>query len=262
MSADPNPPAPPAGVACVTSFVFRVRNIPAALYKAMGGFATNGVNMTKLESYMENGVFTATFFYAEVDGRPERRGSGPRVRGTVVLQRPFRGSRRVRRRSVPRRPRSDRPQPCFLPRPDSQSIVASRTPDTTKVRWMATSQCSLPASDAAPGSSRSHERPQQRDGRNRHDRGDHLHLQAAEIHRAHPVGPVGVVGRTRSARRNSRSRRTSRSAPDCRPATGRSALSAISTAPSRRHRPRVDSSCISSWPNTTRRPPRASTSPR
>ena len=67
--ADPDPPA--EGVDCVTSFVFRVRNLPAALYKAMGGFATNGVNMTKLESYMENGAFTATFFYAEVDGRPE-----------------------------------------------------------------------------------------------------------------------------------------------------------------------------------------------
>ncbi|HEY5071673.1 MAG TPA: prephenate dehydratase [Caulobacteraceae bacterium] len=71
MSADPKPPRPPAGVECVTSFAFRVRNLPAALYKAMGGFATNGVNMTKLESYMENGAFTATFFYAEVDGRPE-----------------------------------------------------------------------------------------------------------------------------------------------------------------------------------------------
>ena len=55
----------------VTSFVFRVRNLPAALYKALGGFATNGVNMTKLESYMEDGAFTATMFYAEVDGRPE-----------------------------------------------------------------------------------------------------------------------------------------------------------------------------------------------
>jgi prephenate dehydratase len=55
----------------VTSFIFRVRNLPAALYKALGGFATNGVNMTKLESYMENGAFTATFFYAEVDGRPD-----------------------------------------------------------------------------------------------------------------------------------------------------------------------------------------------
>ena len=58
----------------VTTFLFRVRNVPAALYKALGGFATNGVNMTKLESYMENGAFTATFFYAEVDGRPEDRG--------------------------------------------------------------------------------------------------------------------------------------------------------------------------------------------
>ncbi|MES2341402.1 MAG: prephenate dehydratase [Pseudomonadota bacterium] len=73
MTADPNPPAPPFTSPCITSFVFRVRNMPAALYKAMGGFATNGVNMTKLESYMENGAFTATFFYAEVDGRPEDR---------------------------------------------------------------------------------------------------------------------------------------------------------------------------------------------
>jgi prephenate dehydratase len=71
MTADPHPLAPPPGIPCVTSFTFRVRNLPAALYKALGGFATNGVNMTKLESYMENGAFTATFFYAEVDGRPE-----------------------------------------------------------------------------------------------------------------------------------------------------------------------------------------------
>lgn len=55
----------------ITSFVFRVRNIPAALYKAMGGFATNGVNMTKLESYMVGGNFTATQFYADVEGHPE-----------------------------------------------------------------------------------------------------------------------------------------------------------------------------------------------
>lgn len=55
----------------MTSFVFRVRNIPAALYKAMGGFATNGVNMTKLESYMVDGKFTATQFYAEVEGHPD-----------------------------------------------------------------------------------------------------------------------------------------------------------------------------------------------
>jgi prephenate dehydratase len=57
----------------MTSFVFRVRNIPAALYKAMGGFATNGVNMTKLESYMVGGAFTATQFYAEIEGHPEDR---------------------------------------------------------------------------------------------------------------------------------------------------------------------------------------------
>ena len=55
----------------VTTFVFNVRNIPAALYKALGGFATNGVNMTKLESYMVDGHFTATQFLAEVDGHPE-----------------------------------------------------------------------------------------------------------------------------------------------------------------------------------------------
>lgn len=58
----------------VTSFIFRVRNIPAALYKAMGGFATNGVNMTKLESYMVGGNFTATQFYAEVEGHPDDTG--------------------------------------------------------------------------------------------------------------------------------------------------------------------------------------------
>ena len=57
----------------MTSFVFRVRNIPAALYKAMGGFATNGVNMTKLESYMVGGAFTATQFYAEIEGHPDDR---------------------------------------------------------------------------------------------------------------------------------------------------------------------------------------------
>jgi prephenate dehydratase len=55
----------------VTTFVFRVRNIPAALYKALGGFATNGVNMTKLESYMVGGVFSATEFYADIEGHPE-----------------------------------------------------------------------------------------------------------------------------------------------------------------------------------------------
>ncbi|KCV81201.1 prephenate dehydratase [Actibacterium atlanticum] len=59
----------PSGM--MTSFVFRVRNIPAALYKAMGGFATNGVNMTKLESYMVDGSFSATQFYADIEGHPD-----------------------------------------------------------------------------------------------------------------------------------------------------------------------------------------------
>jgi prephenate dehydratase len=57
----------------VTTFVFQVRNLPAALYKALGGFATNGVNMTKLESYMVGGNFFATQFYADVEGHPDDR---------------------------------------------------------------------------------------------------------------------------------------------------------------------------------------------
>ncbi|MGB8020356.1 MAG: prephenate dehydratase [Candidatus Nanopelagicales bacterium] len=58
----------------ITTLVFRVRNVPAALYKALGGFATNGVNMTKLESYMVDGDFAATQFYADVEGHPADRG--------------------------------------------------------------------------------------------------------------------------------------------------------------------------------------------
>ena len=57
----------------ITTFVFRVRNVPAALYKAMGGFATNGVNMTKLESYQIEGMFSATQFYADIEGHPSDR---------------------------------------------------------------------------------------------------------------------------------------------------------------------------------------------
>ncbi len=57
----------------ITAFVFKVRNVPAALYKVMGGFATNNVNMTKLESYLSEGSFTATLFYAEVEGHPDDR---------------------------------------------------------------------------------------------------------------------------------------------------------------------------------------------
>ncbi len=73
MAPRPRPPAPEAGP-LVTTFVFRVRNVPAALYKALGGFATNGVNMTKLESYMLEGAFTATQFLCDVDGHPEQPG--------------------------------------------------------------------------------------------------------------------------------------------------------------------------------------------
>ena len=63
--------APPRNGPVITTFVFQVRNIPAALYKALGGFATNGVNMTKLESYMIEGNFFATQFYADVEGHPD-----------------------------------------------------------------------------------------------------------------------------------------------------------------------------------------------
>jgi prephenate dehydratase len=65
--------AKPGNGKTITTFVFRVRNLPAALYKALGGFATNGVNMTKLESYMVGGNFFATQFYADVEGHPDER---------------------------------------------------------------------------------------------------------------------------------------------------------------------------------------------
>ena len=66
-------PMPQNGELMVTTFVFRVRNLPAALYKAMGGFATNGVNMTKLESYQLGGKFFATQFYADITGHPDEK---------------------------------------------------------------------------------------------------------------------------------------------------------------------------------------------
>jgi prephenate dehydratase len=65
-------PRPAAAEGALTTFVFNVRNIPAALYKALGGFATNGINMTKLESYMIDGQFTATQFYADIEGHPDQ----------------------------------------------------------------------------------------------------------------------------------------------------------------------------------------------
>ena len=71
MSREPDHSRRGQGKMMITTFTFRVRNIPAALYKALGGFATNGVNMTKLESYMVGGTFTATEFYADIEGHPE-----------------------------------------------------------------------------------------------------------------------------------------------------------------------------------------------
>ena len=72
MSREPVVPHPKAG-RLITSLVFRVRNVPAALYKALGGFATNGVHMHKLESYLVGGNFIAAQFYADVQGHPEDR---------------------------------------------------------------------------------------------------------------------------------------------------------------------------------------------
>ncbi|MBL8905392.1 MAG: prephenate dehydratase [Rhizobiales bacterium] len=72
LSATPHD-AEPEDKPVMTSFVFRVRNVPAALYKALGGFATNGINMTKLESYQLEGYFSATQFYADIEGHPSDR---------------------------------------------------------------------------------------------------------------------------------------------------------------------------------------------
>lgn len=69
----PQEQIPPPGVETMMTFVFQVRNVPAALYKALGGFATNGVNMTKLESYQLGGSFQATQFYADIEGHPDDR---------------------------------------------------------------------------------------------------------------------------------------------------------------------------------------------
>ena len=72
MAQDPLMLSPDDGD-LITSFVFRVRNVSAALFKALGGFATNGVNMIKLESYLVGGGFVAAQFYAEVEGHPEKK---------------------------------------------------------------------------------------------------------------------------------------------------------------------------------------------
>jgi prephenate dehydratase len=71
LAREPLDPASLEGETALTTFIFEVKNIPAALYKAMGGFATNGVNMTKLESYQQGASFAATMFYADIIGRPD-----------------------------------------------------------------------------------------------------------------------------------------------------------------------------------------------
>jgi prephenate dehydratase len=72
LSPEPDD-AEPGNGPVITTFIFRVRNVPAALYKALGGFATNGVNMTKLESYQTEGTFNATMFFADIEGHPADR---------------------------------------------------------------------------------------------------------------------------------------------------------------------------------------------
>ena len=72
MAQEPVDPDPEDGPV-ITTFVFRVRSVPASLYKALGGFATNGVNITKLESYILDGAFTVAQFYADIEGHPDQR---------------------------------------------------------------------------------------------------------------------------------------------------------------------------------------------
>ncbi len=67
------PVQPPPEVPCITTLVFRTRSVPAALYKTLGGFATNGINITKLESYLVDGNFTAAQFYIDVEGHPQNK---------------------------------------------------------------------------------------------------------------------------------------------------------------------------------------------
>ena len=102
LSRSPNW-APAGNGPVVTTFVFRVRNVPAALYKALGGFATNGVNMTKLESYMVEGEFTATQFLADVDGHPEDPPLRERAGGARLLLARGADSGRLSRASIPNR---------------------------------------------------------------------------------------------------------------------------------------------------------------
>ncbi len=94
--------AKPGNGKVVTTFVFRVRNLPAALYKALGGFATNGVNMTKLESYMVGGNFFATQFYADVEGHPDDTALVHALEELAFFSKELHGPRRLSGAQIPR----------------------------------------------------------------------------------------------------------------------------------------------------------------
>jgi prephenate dehydratase len=116
LARDPDDAEPDNGPV-ITTFIFRVRNVPAALYKALGGFATNSVNMTKLESYQTEGTFAATMFYADIEGHPSDRpvqlaleelsffAAELKILGTYPAS-PYRAE--ARRRSEPPGPRKGR----------------------------------------------------------------------------------------------------------------------------------------------------------
>ncbi len=104
LASDPDD-AEPEDAPVITTFIFRVRNVPAALYKALGGFATNGVNMTKLESYQTEGTFNATMFYADIEGHPGRSLRAAGAGGTVVLRRGAEAARHVQGQPLSRRSR-------------------------------------------------------------------------------------------------------------------------------------------------------------
>ena len=120
----------------VTTFVFRVRNVPAALYKALGGFATNGVNMTKLESYMVGGNFFATQFYADVEGHPDDRAlvfaleelaffsKELRCSGSIP---PTRSAKRSRKRRTSARPAQTATRPRNPSMPRCSLVAAAST---------------------------------------------------------------------------------------------------------------------------------------
>ena len=84
-----------------------MRNVPAALYKAMGGFATNGVNMTKLESYQLDGRFVATMFYADIEGHPDDPRRGARAGGAEVLLQRAQDPRRLQGQPLSREGEQD-----------------------------------------------------------------------------------------------------------------------------------------------------------